>query len=145
EADEARAPAGDVRVAGEVAVELPGVAVDRDPHLAGAEGGGVVEHAVDEQRAEEVGDGDLLHEPAQDEVDGALRAGGREARGPPELREELLGPDDRPRDELREERDVRRELEDVAARRDAPPVDIDRVAEGLKRIKRDPGGENQIE
>jgi hypothetical protein len=145
EAEEARRAAGDVGVAGEVAVELPGVGVNGDDDLGGAEGARVVEDAIDEVGGQEVRDEYLLDETHEDEEEafaGALVVEGGLYR---ELGQELGSADDGPRHELGEECDEGGELEEGAVGRDAPAVDVDGVAEGLERVEGDAHRQHEVE
>ena len=55
-----------------------------------------------------------------------------------QLGQELPRPDNRSGDELGEESDEQRHLEEALSRLQVTPVDVDRVAEGLERVERDP-------
>ena len=62
-----------------------------------------------------VGDHQLLDQPAGEEEDAERRiAGGQPRRQPPELPGQVGEADDRPGDQVREERDERRVLEDAS-------------------------------
>lgn len=56
------------------------------------------------------------------------------------LRGHVAVTDDRPGDEVREKRDVRAEVDEIPLRGSVPPVNIDGIGQGLKRIKGDADG-----
>ena len=134
-------PDGDVGVAREVAVDLEGVEHHADRDADGRERLGRVEHAVDVER-QRVGDDDLLEVPDEDLAEPQQEPAPEERVVPAELREEQAGPDDGPGHELGEERDVGREPEQVPLDLDAPTVQVDRVAQRLERVERDPDRED---
>ena len=101
-------------------------------------------------QAEAIGDHHLPEQPPADELETGGRA--RPVRARPvdeplglELRQEIGRALDRPGHELRKERYVEREPTQVALDRDLPAVEVDRVAERLERVERDPDREQQIE
>ena len=51
--------------------------------------------------------------------------------------------DDRPRDELREQRHIGAEIDDVPLGRHQSPVHVDGIAHGLERVERDADGQQQ--
>ena len=62
-----------------------------------------------------------------------------------ELIGELVVADDRPRHQLREERDIAGKLPEIADRRDEPAIDIYRVAHALERVEGDADGEHDVQ
>src|SRR5690606_9993680 len=62
-----------------------------------------------------------------------------------QLREQLGGADDGPRDELREAGDERREARQAPLRLDATAPDVDGVAEALERVEAEADGEHQLQ
>ena len=61
------------------------------------------------------------------------------------LRQEPRSPLNRPGDELREEADKRREIDETARRLQVPAVNVNGIGEGLKRIKADAHRQNHLE
>ncbi len=123
-----------IGVAREVAVDLGGVAVDRQEHV----GTGVLlrhrEDGVDEIARKEVGDGQLLEEPEADQHDARpdrdLAAIPRRLH----LRQELRGAHDRSGDEVREEAEVEREVQQRAGLHLAAPH-VDHVRDRLEGVE----------
>ena len=97
----------------------------------------VREHDVDDVRPQEVGDHDLLEEPGEDQEEGAARVDVPRVVALAELRQVLGGAHDGARDDVREEREVDRELEEASGLERAS-VDVDDVAHGLEGEERDP-------
>ena len=62
-----------------------------------------------------------------------------------ELRQEVARAHDRPGDELREESNEEREIEEVVARLDPAAVDVDAVADALKGVERDPNWQDHCQ
>ncbi len=136
EAHDPRHPAGDVGVAGEVAVDLERkgqrAEVDRpraEPELAvedrvGDEGEVVRHyHLLEEAPHREVEPGHRVRPPR---VPGALHLGEQVARG-----------HDRARDHVGEKRDEQREVHGVLRGLDVAAVDVHDVADALERVERD--------
>ncbi len=62
---------------------------------------------------------------------------------PLQLRQEVAGAYDGTRHELREETQVEREVEQIAAKRHLPPVYVNQITYGLKREERDADGQHE--
>ena len=109
-----------VRIAGEVEIQLDREGDDADDRCRGTEiAGGRRECRVGDRR-DRVGDQDLLAEAVSEAIDAGGEHGG--GLGPPhELVADLVEPDDRSGDELREERDVQREVQSGSTRWRAVP------------------------
>ena len=137
-------PDRDVRVACEVEVDLERIRVDAQQQGARAERARRIEAAIDDD-AEAVREDHLLEQARHDPHRAVLEIGGRGPRHGLELREQALGPHDRPGDELREEGHVEREVEQVVGRPVAPPVDLERVAHRLERVEGDADGQRDVE
>ena len=67
------------------------------------------------------------------------------AFGPAGLRQEVARRHDRAGHQVREERDEQHEIKQVLLRRDAPPVDIDGVTDGLEGVEGDADGQDHLE
>ncbi len=110
EAEQERDADGDVGVAGEVGVDLHRVGVDGDQDLERRVLVGVGEDLVDDVRGQVARDHHLLEEPGGDQVEGSARVHPVRRAGRVQLRDELVRANDRPGDEVREEREVDGEL-----------------------------------
>ena len=62
-----------------------------------------------------------------------------------DLREEVLGPDDRPGDQVGEEQDEQQEVVEAPLGLDLPPVDVHRVVDRLERVERDAHRQDDLE
>ena len=60
------------------------------------------------------------------------------------LRKHIARTLDRARDQLREKTDIQRKSTQVLLRRQPPPIQLDRIAQRLKRIKGDSGGQQKF-
>ncbi len=139
-AHQQREPDRDVRVAGEVAVDLRRVRVGGHPHVRRAVGLRHREHRVDDRAREVVGDHDLLDQAEPDQRQaGADRDLVRVARRL-QLGQELAGAHDRAGDEVGEEAQVERDV-DRAGGLDQPALDVDHVGDRLEREEADPDRE----
>ena len=102
-----------VGVAGEVAVDLHRVGEHAHP-----DGRGAIQRRVGEDRVGEqghvVGDGQLLEQAHQEELHAEVDAGPVPVLAAANLRQEVLGADDRPGHEVREEQDEEQEVAEVA-------------------------------
>ncbi len=136
EAEQEREPDRDVRVAGEVGVDLDGVGVDPDQDLERRVLPGRAEHLVDDVRREVVRDHDLLEEAGRDQVEGAARVDPARVARRVELRDQLAGAHDRPGHEVREEREVDGELLE-RRRHEVAAVGVDDVADRHERVEGD--------
>ena len=136
EAEQERDPDRDVRVAGEVRVDLHGIRVDRDQDLERrvlARGG---EDLVDDRRGQVVRDHHLLEEPGRDEVEGPARVDAARVAGRVELGDQLGRPHDRAGDEVGEEREVDGELLE-RRRLEVAAVGVDDVADRHEGVEGD--------
>ncbi len=142
--EERAEPLGHRRVAREVAVDLDQEERRPQADRARPESLGRFEHAIDYHR--HVVRHDYFLEQAQEEQldapEDLLLPHRIDAL---ELREELLRPEDRPRDEVRKEGHVERVLEEVVAGRDLPPIDVDHVGHRLERVERDPERDDELQ
>ena len=138
-----REPDGDVGVAGEVAVDLDREAPEREQHVGRAVARGRRQHRLDELASDEVGDHDLLQQPDRDQ--GHRRADAHVAGVARlrDLRQDLARPDDRAGHDVREERQVHRQV-DRLARLDDPAVHVDRVRDRLERVEADPDRQDDV-
>ena len=134
-----RQPAGDVRVAGEVAEDLR-AEHHRQPEQHARILAVVV--AVCQSRFTKTARLSAQtifrkYPPAIRKIASLMtcRCGSPHAR---QLRQELDGAHDRAGDQLREERDEQQERAEVGERRDPPAIDVDGVAHRLERVEADP-------
>ena len=143
DAEHEREPEGHVRVAAEVEVELDGVREHAHQRRRRVE---LVRRHAERgvgDRRDGVGDDDLLGEPEPEPVD-ARREGIERLLSLDELVADLVEANDRPGDQLREERDVEGEIKrrhKVAGR---AAVDVDEIAQRVEREERDADGQEDI-
>lgn len=136
EAHEQRHADSDVRIAGEVRIDLHRVREQGEEVLEAGEEHRALEHAVDEVHGKVVGEDDLLEQTVQyPEYRYAELPAGEEERLI-QLRHKLRGTDDGTGNQLREERDIETEVEDVLDRLDLPAVNIHGVGDNLEDIER---------
>ena len=140
EAEDAAHADGHIGIAGKIEIDLKGIEHDAEPGRGGRRRGGA---AVQDLR------GDLARGVSQQDLFGKADAeAGRAVEcvsGVKAARVDLPGDvgiaDDRPGDELREERDVEQKFCKRPLRRDIPAPDVDRVGKRLEGIKRDADGQ----
>ena len=137
EAEQQRDADRDVRVAGEVGVDLDGVRVDADQDLQRRVVSRRREDLVHDRRRQVVRDHHLLEQPGGDQVEGAARIDPSRVARALQLRDQLRRAHDRPRDEVREERQVRGELLE-GRRDDVAAVGVHDVADSHERVEGDP-------
>ena len=108
------------------------------------EGFGVVETHVDVGRTG-VGDDDLLEHAPEDEAHAVapLLVGECPRRG--DLRQEVGGALDGPRDKLGKERDECGKCDGVAGGLEVAPIDVDGVGEGLEGVEGDADGQDDLQ
>ena len=135
---------GDERISGEIAIDLEREEHDRDEERERAIAIGKIEHRRHIGR-EIVGDHHFQEISRDRELEPEEEIGPAEMLRARDLRQEPARPHDRPRDELREERDEGGEGQEIALGRDALPVHVDRVAHALKRVERDAGRQHDVE
>src|SRR6185503_1673606 len=127
-----------------VAEDLAGEREDPGPRIERAEWTVRPEDRVGGRREHRVGEHDLLEEPeAEQEQAEPERLSGRAVLAL-ELRDDLLGPQDRTGDEVREERQEQAVIEERSKRDTAPEIDIDRVADRLERVERDADRQDDV-
>ena len=137
EAHQQREADRDVRVAGEVAVDLGRVGVGGEDRVGREVGLGDAEHRVDELAGEGVGERHLLDQPERDQRQaGADRDPVRVARRL-QLGQELARPHDRPGDQVREEAQVDRRV-DQRGGLGVAALDVDDVGDRLEGEEADP-------
>ena len=125
--------AREVGVGGEIGVDL-----DREREHAGPE---QRERRIGEREglvgddADVVGDHQLLEEAPADQPEAAARMLDGEHPPPFDLGQQERGALNRPGDQVRKERDERRQVEQVAAGAQLSLVDVDRVAHRLERVE----------
>ena len=136
DAHQLRDPARDVRVAGEVAVDLKRERIDGDEHVEAAGRRRGTEHRRHQIR-QVVGDEHLLERAPGDEPEPFDNLLARDAPRPLDLRQQLARAQDRPGDQVRKERDEQREVEKPRCRRDLSAIHVDHVADRHERVERD--------
>ena len=131
-----RRAAGDVRVAGEVAVDLEGERINAEQHVHAGRRAARLEHLVG-QRREVVGHEDLQEVTPRDQPRSVAQLRRRDPARGVDLREQCRGPENRARHQVGEVGDEDGEVDEVTRRRNLPPVDIDHVAHRHERVERD--------
>ena len=135
---------GDVGVAAEVAVDLEREQHARERHGAAGLSGGSIEHGIHEER-QPVGDDHLDEQAPRHAREPCADALSVKALVGAQLPEQRAGALDGAGDELREERDEQRVAEKIRLRVDVAAVDVDGVAQRLKRVERDADGQEQAD
>ncbi len=144
EAEQQRQSDGDVGVAAEVAVDLHRVAPRREDRLRRGVLRGEVKTGVTIALGHVRGDDHLLEQAGQDQPEGT-RVVDRVGVAPaPDLGQQLGAPHDRPGQQVREERDVDREVERLG-RLELAPVDVDHVADGHEGEEGDRDGQPDLQ
>ena len=132
-----------VAVAGEVAIELDGEAESGHKILKAAVEGRIVEHALHEVAADEVGDDNLLDETGDDEEDALRGHCRRHGRITLHLRQKVLGPDNRTCKKRRKEGEEENIVEKIMASRGLPAVEVDNIAYGAEGKEGDTSREQE--
>ena len=135
-AERVRAADRHVRIAGKVEVDLQRVGHNRQRHGRRIERQRRREYLIDEHR-QVIRQHDLLEHAPREQVQPAPDGGASRAAVLLELRQEVRRLDDRSRDQLRKEGDVQRKAHQVAADGQLAAIDVDRIAQALKGVKRD--------
>ena len=130
-------PDGNVGVAGEVAVDLRGIGVGGQQHVGRVVGLRHAEHGIDHRPAEVIGDYDLLDEPHPDQGQSRAHPDVLGVTRPRQLWEELSRAHDRAGDEVREEAQVDRGV-DQPRGLDQIALDVHGVGDGLEGEEADP-------
>ena len=123
---------GDVAVAGEVAIELQGIAIDAHEIFKPSVERGVVEDAVDKVLSDIVGDDGLLKESHHDEPQACSKHLARHNERLPKLRQEGAGTKDGARKQGGEEGHEKGQVEQIAGGAHLTAVDVDDVAQRLE-------------
>src|SRR6266550_6125554 len=95
--------------------------------------------------SESIGKHHLLNQTGQNKNDAALHHTRRRATPVLDLRDELPGPNDWTRNEVREKRDEQRVINEVSHCLHLSPIDIDGVRKAGKGIEADAYGENNLQ
>ena len=144
DAEQQRAAAHEVHVAGEVAVDLRGVADERHPQRRRRVVLGRLEDVADAELEQQRRDHHPLEQARQDEGDGEgqLLDAGRRPRL--DLRQQVAAPADGTDQQLGEERHEQREVGEALRPRPRPAVDLDEVGDGLEGVERDADGQDDL-
>ena len=145
EAEPARRAARDVGVAGEVAVDLEARRRSSPSALRGPWAACPPRRPPSTSRARLSAITTFLNRPQRISHAPVLNFSSVELRGALTWGRMSAGALDRARDELREEGDEEREVEEVARRGDAAAIDVDRVAHGLERVEGDADRQHDAE
>ena len=143
-AHDSRATDGDIRVAGEVAIDLYGEENGSDDNAETGGFRGVVIDRIDEFR-DQIGNDDLFKEADRHLLqadEGVIRF---ELVMSLELGEKIVGTLDRARNELGEEGNEERVPAEMSFRLDLASVNVNNVGERLEGIEGDTDGEDQLE
>lgn len=136
EAEQLRGAARDVRVAGEVAVNLHRKCEHAEQRPRAVQRRVCGERVVCKQRAV-VADKHLFEQAEEQQPSAALECRGIPFTRRGKLRHHLVRALDRPGNELREEREKRREEREVRDGFCLPAIHVDRVAHRLESVERD--------
>jgi len=136
-AEEEGAADGDVGVAGKVAVDLGGVAVDGEQGVGAGIGFWVGEDGLDQHGGQDVGQNDFFEEAGDDEEAAGIGANGEGVARDGELREEIAGAQDGAGDELGEEGDVEQRVPQVDFLRQFAAIGIHQQRNRVKNKERD--------
>ena len=133
---------GDVGVAGEVGVNLQRVGEQGDKVFKSREQERRVENAVHEIGGEVVAQDNLLGKSVQNPEDGDAEGAAGQKVLAVKLRNELVGANDRACDQLRKEREVETEIENVLDGRNLAAVNVDTIANRLEGEERNAYGQD---
>lgn len=132
----------DVRVAGEVGIDLEGVAEQGGEVLETGVQERIPEHPVTEVHGEVIGQDELLHQAVHDPEHGDTEPPAAQVVGLVQLREELRGPDDRAGHKLREEGQEEAEIQEIMDGFHLLPLHVHHVADGLEGEEGDAHGKD---
>jgi len=144
EAEELGGADGDVGVSGEVAVDLEGEKDGTEDEGRAGKRFGVVETHVDVRRTG-VGHDDLLEHAPEDEAHAVAPLRIVKGSGRGDLREQVGGPFDGARDQLREEGDKSPKGDRVAGGLEVAPIDVNGVGEGLEGVEGNADGQDDLQ
>src|SRR5262249_43531945 len=137
---------GDIRITGEIKIDLKHEQHGAEPSKIGAARSGI-KNVVDDG-SEAVRQRHLLHQPQHDEPEPEHE----QPMSPPfvvedtlDLRQRLIGPDDRAGNQLRKEHLEQQELGERACRRVPAAHDVDVVGQGLKAVEGDAERQRRID
>ncbi len=136
---------GHVAVAGEVAIDLQGVAIHPQQVLHAGIEGRIVENALHEVHADVVGNDGFLQESAHEEEDTAAKHIGRDAQGTADLWQEVAGTDNGAGHQLRKERHVEGIVEQAAQGSELTSIDVEGITQRLEGEKGDAHREEDVE
>lgn len=137
-------PDGDVRIPRKVAVNLERVENHPDEQVHGAKGFGRVKTLIHKGR-ERIGDGYFFEKAPQHTAKAGMPGPPLEAFVIAHLRQQIPRPHDGAGDELREQRDERREAQQRRLPLDFAAVHVNRVRHGLECVERNADGQDDVQ
>ena len=139
-----RRPQSHVRVAREVAVNANRERDQADPEGSAIQGLGRGKRGITID-GQPIGDRQLLEQAKAEKLDPQARPEPAPCLGPRGLRQEVPRTHDGPGDQMREEEDEEHEVRQALLRLHPAPVNIDRVADRLERVERNPEGNDDLQ
>ena len=136
---------GDIGVGREVAIDLRRVAIICQQQVPCAVLHGVEKHIVRQVGREVIRQHDFLEKPAQDQENRAAGANIAGVDRPGDLRQEMRGPDDRTRHQLRKEGDIEQHVRQRRRPFDLAAVYIDHIGNAMEGEERNADGKNDVE
>mgnify|MGYP003672315327 CR=1 FL=1 len=134
-----------VRIGREVTVDLDRIAIDGGDHVQRPVGGGIEEDRIDQTDRQFRGDHRLLEQAPDDQQQAVGRHLARQARRPVELRQQVRGPHDRSRHQMREEAHQQHHIQQRARHRRLAPIHIDHIADALEGEEADPDRQDHLQ
>jgi hypothetical protein len=144
DAHELRQAPGDVRIAGEIPVNLERERDHRQQHVQAGRRRRRPEHRIDERR-QVVGDEHLLEHAPRDEPAAFDHLRGGDHARPRDLGQEQRRAQNRAGDQVRKIGHEQRELDQVRGRRDLAAIHVDDVADRHERVERDADRQNDVD
>jgi len=136
---------GHVAVAGEIEIDLVGVAENAEPRAKCGEMRGILPGRID-YGGDGVGEKNFFHHADGEEGPADIEpAGAIGVIKVVEIGFDLAEADDGPGNELRKKRDVTGELPEVARRRDDAAIGVDHVADRVKSVERNADRKNDVQ
>ena len=143
-AHDSRATDGDIRITGEVAIDLNGEKNGSDDNAKARCRFGAVIDRID-KFSDQIGNDDLFEKADRHFLQADESVIGFQFMRCFELRKQVIGALDRSRDELREEGNEKRIPAKMTFCLDFSAVNVNNVRKGLERVERNTDGENQLQ